>query len=88
MNTQPEHPDSPLVQFGNHMQTGDIRIGNVVKGNMEVHHHHAPAPQPGLFSLHQLRAPVRDFVGRSAEIATLSAALQRGDAASISGLAG
>nr|WP_044201039.1 tetratricopeptide repeat protein [Oscillochloris trichoides] len=84
MNTQ---PDSPLVRLDG-VQAGDIRIGNVVKGNMEVHHHHAPAPQPGLFSLHQLRAPVSDFVGRSAEIATLSAALQRGDAASISGLAG
>ncbi len=85
MNTQ---PDPSLVHIGDGVQTGDIRIGNVVNGNMEVHHHHAPAPQPGLFSLHQLRAPVSDFVGRSAEIATLSAALQRGDAASISGLAG
>ncbi|RRR73445.1 MAG: tetratricopeptide repeat protein [Candidatus Viridilinea halotolerans] len=39
-------------------------------------------------TLHQLRAPVADFVGRTEEIAALTAALASGGGATISGLAG
>lgn len=43
---------------------------------------------PALTALHQLRAPVGDFVGREQEIETLCAALRQNNRASISGISG
>lgn len=53
--------------------TGDIRI---------------EAPYPVTTSLHQLRAPVGDFVGRECEIDTLINALRRESRACITGISG
>jgi tetratricopeptide (TPR) repeat protein len=55
-------------------QTGDITIN-------------LPLPLTGLAALHQLRAPVADFVGREREVAELLEALA-GGAAAISGVVG
>jgi tetratricopeptide (TPR) repeat protein len=53
--------------------TGDVRI---------------EAPADPTTSLHQLRAPVGDFVGREREIDTLISALRRESRASITGISG
>lgn len=49
---------------------------------------HPQTPRPPLATLHQLRAPVSDFVGREKEIATLVNALRKGESAGISGISG
>jgi tetratricopeptide (TPR) repeat protein len=49
---------------------------------------HSQTPRPPLATLHQLRAPVSDFVGREKEIATLVNALRKGESAGISGISG
>ena len=46
------------------------------------------APQPIIPTLHQLRAPVGDFVGREKEIADLLATLRGGGSAAITGISG
>jgi tetratricopeptide (TPR) repeat protein len=48
----------------------------------------SPALLAELTALHQLRAPVGDFVGREKEIATLTATLRSGTSAAISGISG
>ncbi len=45
-------------------------------------------PRPPVATLHQLRAPVSDFVGREKEIADLIDALRKGESAGISGISG
>jgi tetratricopeptide (TPR) repeat protein len=45
-------------------------------------------PRPPVATLHQLRAPVSDFVGREKEIANLIDALRKGESAGISGISG
>jgi tetratricopeptide (TPR) repeat protein len=53
--------------------------------------YNAPAPAvsaPPVLTLHQLRAPVGDFVGREKEIAELTAALRGGASAAITGISG
>jgi tetratricopeptide (TPR) repeat protein len=68
--------------------TGDSNVviknagGDVVLGNK------FEAPRPIIPTLHQLRAPVGDFVGREKEIADLTAALRGGANAAISGMGG
>lgn len=46
------------------------------------------APTPAIPTLHQLRAPVGDFVGREKEIAELMAALRGGASAAVTGISG
>jgi tetratricopeptide (TPR) repeat protein len=46
------------------------------------------APHPPIATLHQLRAPVSDFVGRGKEIDALIDALRKGESAGISGISG
>jgi len=58
--------------------------GDVVKGNKIVNE----APRPIIPTLHQLRAPVGDFVGRGKEIDDLLATLRGGGNAAISGISG
>jgi tetratricopeptide (TPR) repeat protein len=53
--------------------------------------YNAPAPAvsaPPVLTLHQLRAPVGDFVGREKEIAELTAALRGGASVAITGISG
>lgn len=53
--------------------------------------YNAPAPAVSalpVLTLHQLRAPVGDFVGREKEIADLTAALRGGASAAITGISG
>lgn len=63
-------------------QTGDISIGDVVQGDKIIQH---ITPPPALAALHQLRAPVADFVGREVEINELVSALGGGVAAVLTG---
>jgi tetratricopeptide (TPR) repeat protein len=60
--------------------------GDVVKGNKIVYEGVAPAIPTQ--TLHQLRAPVGDFVGRAKEIAELLATLRGGGSAAITGISG
>ncbi|MDT7780265.1 MAG: hypothetical protein QOC99_2777, partial [Acidobacteriota bacterium] len=68
---------------------GDFNVRDIV-----TNIYNAPAPAaaaPAIPTLHQLRAPVGDFVGREKEIADLTAALRGGTNAvigSISGISG
>jgi tetratricopeptide (TPR) repeat protein len=65
--------------------------GDFVAGDKVTHIYNAPAPAtsaPVIPTLHQLRAPVGDFVGREKEIADLTAALRGGASAAISGISG
>jgi tetratricopeptide (TPR) repeat protein len=74
----------------NRVVTGDDNIvaenvaGDVVHGDKIVNE----APRPIIPTLHQLRAPVGDFVGRGKEIADLLAALRGGGSAAITGISG
>lgn len=58
--------------------------GDVVRGNKYVQE----APKLIVLTLHQLRAPVGDFVGREKEIEQLLAALRGGANAAVSGMGG
>ena len=60
--------------------------GDVVKGNKIVYEGVAPAIPTQ--TLHQLRAPVGDFVGREKEIAELLKTLRGGGSAAITGISG
>ena len=62
---------------GNTISTGD---GNVIIT--------PPPANPVITTLHQLRAPVGDFVGREKEIENVIKALQRNNRASITGISG
>jgi tetratricopeptide (TPR) repeat protein len=54
-----------------------------------THNYYAPAASaPVIPTLHQLRAPVGDFVGRGKEINELLATLRRGGSATITGISG
>jgi len=64
--------------------TGDAGQVNINTGDTHVHNVAAP-PLP---TLHQLRAPVGDFVGREKEIAELTETLRGGTSAAISGISG
>ncbi|HKG15270.1 MAG TPA: tetratricopeptide repeat protein [Pyrinomonadaceae bacterium] len=74
----------------NRVVTGDANVlaenvaGDVVQGDKIIHE----APRPIIPTLHQLRAPVGDFVGREKEIDQLLAALRGGASAAISGISG
>lgn len=83
----PDQPAQPRQR--NVINRGDHNI--IIPGdNNAVTIHQAP-PLPPPSPLHQLRAPVGDFVGREKEITTLLAALQHdgeSNTASISGISG
>ncbi|MDQ3744112.1 MAG: DUF4062 domain-containing protein, partial [Acidobacteriota bacterium] len=70
--------------------TGDDNVvvehaeGDVVQGNKIVQE----APRPIIPTLHQLRAPVGDFVGREKEIDELLTTLRGGKSAAITGISG
>jgi tetratricopeptide (TPR) repeat protein len=53
------------------MSTGDIESGRDTYAGSNVTQNIIQAPPPTIQSLHQLRAPVADFVGRDAEIERL-----------------
>lgn len=81
-----------VVQSGddNLAVTGDDNVvvehaaGDVVHGNKYVQE----APKPIIPTLHQLRAPVGDFVGREKEINELLTTLRGGASAAITGISG
>ncbi len=74
-----------LQGAGIHVAAGRDFIGRDNITNI----YNAPAPAaPAPPTLHQLRAPVGDFVGRGREIEDLSAALRGGASAAISGISG
>lgn len=65
--------------------------GNYAARDNITNIYNAPAPAvsaPPVLTLHQLRAPVGDFVGREQEIADLTAALRGGASAAITGISG
>ncbi len=63
--------------------------GDYVAGDKIIYNSPAPAiSAPPVLTLHQLRAPVGDFVGREKEIADLTAALRGGASAAITGISG
>ena len=65
--------------------------GNVIGRDNITNIYNAPAPAvsaPPVLTLHQLRAPVGDFVGREKEIADLTAALRGGASAVVTGISG
>ncbi len=64
--------------------TGNAERVSINTGDTHIHNVAAPV----IPTLHQLRAPVGDFVGREQEIADLSAALRGGASAAISGISG
>ena len=64
--------------------TGDAGQVNINTGDTHVHN----VPTPVIPTLHQLRAPVGDFVGREQEIADLLATLRGGGSAAITGISG
>jgi tetratricopeptide (TPR) repeat protein len=64
--------------------TGAAGQVNINTGDTHVHH----AAAPVIPTLHQLRAPVGDFVGREKEIAELLATLRGGGSAAITGISG
>lgn len=64
--------------------TGNAERVSINTGDTHIHNVAAPV----IPTLHQLRAPVGDFVGREQEIADLLAALRGGASAAISGISG
>ncbi|HEX6182404.1 MAG TPA: DUF4062 domain-containing protein, partial [Pyrinomonadaceae bacterium] len=64
--------------------TGDAGQVNINTGDTHVHN----VATPIIPTLHQLRAPVGDFVGREKEIAELLATLRGGASAAITGISG
>jgi NB-ARC domain-containing protein len=62
----------------------DITNSNIFTGNIKIE---SPG-DPVTTALHQLRAPVGDFVGREQEIDTLINALRRDNRAGITGISG
>ncbi|HYH84078.1 MAG TPA: tetratricopeptide repeat protein [Pyrinomonadaceae bacterium] len=64
--------------------TGDAKQVNIHTGDTNVYGGSAPI----IPTLHQLRAPVGDFVGREKEIEGLLATLRGGTSAAISGISG
>lgn len=64
--------------------TGNAERVSINTGDTHIHNVAAPV----IPTLHQLRAPVGDFVGREEEIADLLAALRGGTSAAISGISG
>jgi tetratricopeptide (TPR) repeat protein len=65
----------------------DVTRSQIITGDHNVIQIQPPA-DPVATALHQLRAPVGDFVGREQEIDTLIHALRRGSRASITGISG
>jgi tetratricopeptide (TPR) repeat protein/beta-phosphoglucomutase-like phosphatase (HAD superfamily) len=76
--------DDSLAVTGDDNVVVEHAAGDVVHGNKYVQE----APKPIIPTLHQLRAPVGDFVGREKEIADLLAALRGGASAAITGISG
>ena len=66
---------------------GDVKGSTIVTGDGNVVQI-SPLADPVTTALHQLRAPVGDFVGREQEIETLINALRRGSRVFISGING
>src|SRR5215212_5102869 len=60
---------------------GDVTNSNIFTGDIKIE-------APVTTALHQLRAPLGDFVGREREIQTLINALRRESHACISGISG
>src|SRR5205085_9792237 len=69
--------DDNLAVTGDDNVVVEHAAGDVVRGNKIIYE----APQPIIPTLHQLRAPVGDFVGREKEIADLLATLRGGGSA-------
>ncbi|HZT57358.1 MAG TPA: tetratricopeptide repeat protein [Pyrinomonadaceae bacterium] len=76
--------DDNLAVTGDDNVVVENAAGDVVRGNKIVQE----APRPVIPTLHQLRAPVGDFVGREKEIAELLTTLRRGGSAAITGISG
>jgi tetratricopeptide (TPR) repeat protein len=69
--------------------SGDVVGGDKILGDKVMGDKHIHVTQPSLApALHQLRAPVSDFVGRNAEIDQLVQALTKGSGATISAVRG
>lgn len=62
----------------------DVINSQIITGDNNVIYNHPPVAT----ALHQLRAPVGDFVGRSKEVETLINALRRDSCACITGISG
>jgi tetratricopeptide (TPR) repeat protein len=77
--------DDNLAVTGDDNVVAENVAGDFVRGNKYVVQE---APKPIIPTLHQLRAPVGDFVGREKEIEQLLAALRGGASAAISGISG
>jgi tetratricopeptide (TPR) repeat protein len=82
-----DHTSNSRDISGDHNVGGDQHIGGHYAGR-DLHIHEHAAPPPGTNSLHQLRPPVGDFVGREQEIDQLKTALRSGSNAAISGISG
>jgi tetratricopeptide (TPR) repeat protein len=76
--------DDNLAVTGDDNLVVEHAAGDVVRGNKIVQE----APRPIIPTLHQLRAPVGDFVGREKEIADLLKTLRGGGSAAITGISG
>src|ERR1051325_4775415 len=78
-----EETDSTVTASGdrNVAVGGNVTGSNIVIGDVKIE-------TPVTKALHQLRAPVGDFVGRESEIETLISALRRGSRACITGISG
>ncbi|HEV7889140.1 MAG TPA: tetratricopeptide repeat protein [Pyrinomonadaceae bacterium] len=77
--------DDNLAVTGDDNVVVEHAAGDVVHGDKYVVQE---APKPIIPTLHQLRAPVGDFVGREKEIDELLATLRGGASAAISGISG
>src|ERR1051325_9971831 len=78
-----EETDSTVTASGdrNVAVGGNVTGSNIVIGDVKIE-------TPVTKALHQLRAPVGDFVGRESEIETLISALRSGSRACITGISG
>lgn len=70
-------------ETGKAVANRDVKNSNIFTGNIQIE-----APDDPVSSLHQLRAPVGDFVGREQEINTLINALRCESRACITGISG
>lgn len=81
-----------LVSFGTGNSFGNVTIGDITGGHKISITIKLPLPPPPAPHLHQLRAPVGDFVGRQREVEELVVALQNtgtdGAVATIGGVSG
>ena len=80
-----------LQGAGFNITVGTVGGNFVGRDNITTNIFNAPAPAvpaPPVLTLHQLRAPVGDFVGREKEIDELLATLRGGGSAAITGISG